>query len=146
MRRLLVISSAFALIVPLSSVAGAPPAQALSADVVISQVYGGGGNSGAPYKNDFVELFNRGGTAVSLMDWSVQYPSATGTGDFGSYPVTLLSGSLAPGQYFLVQLGGGPTGVALPTPDATAGGVLAGLGRRGIVEVCPMPRGPTSTR
>ena len=31
------------------------PAQAVSNTVVISQVYGGGGNSGAPYKNDFVE-------------------------------------------------------------------------------------------
>ena len=29
-------------------------------DVVISQVYGGGGNMGAPYSADFVELFNRG--------------------------------------------------------------------------------------
>src|SRR5207249_4835668 len=26
--------------------------------IVISQVYGGGGNSGAAYKNDFIELFN----------------------------------------------------------------------------------------
>ena len=27
---------------------------------LISQVYGGGGNSGAAYQNDFVELFNSG--------------------------------------------------------------------------------------
>lgn len=38
-----------------------PPAArgALSADVVISQVYGGGGNSGAPFTHDFIELFIR---------------------------------------------------------------------------------------
>jgi uncharacterized protein len=94
-------------------------AQAVSPDIVISQVYGGGGNSGAPYRNDFVELFNRGTTTISLNGMSVQYASATGTGNFGANPVTLLSGSLAPGQYYLVQQSGGATGVALPTPDAT---------------------------
>ena len=29
-----------------------------NAQVVISQVYGGGGNTGAQYTHDFVELFN----------------------------------------------------------------------------------------
>ncbi len=33
---------------------------AVSPNVVISQVYGGGGNSGAPFTHDFIELFNRG--------------------------------------------------------------------------------------
>src|SRR6266849_1682948 len=53
---------------------------AVSADIVISQVYGGGGNSGAPYANDFIELFNRGTTTVSLAGWSVQYTSESCTG------------------------------------------------------------------
>lgn len=92
--------------------------QASSANVVISQVYGGGGNTGAPFKNDFVELFNLGPTTVSLTGWSVQYASAAGTGSFASN-VVALSGSLAPGQYYLVQQAGGTTGVALPAPDAT---------------------------
>ena len=87
-------------------------AQALSPDIVISQVYGGGGNAGAPYQNDFVELFNRGTTTVSLSGMSVQYASATGTGNFGTNPIAALSGSLAPGQYYLVQLAGGTTGVS----------------------------------
>ena len=103
-------------------VAGLSAAQplAVSPDVVVSQVYGGGGNSGATYTNDFVELFNRGSTTVSLSGWSVQYASATGTGNFGANPVTLLSGSLAPGQYYLVQQSsGGANGALLPTPDAT---------------------------
>ncbi len=97
----------------------APPAAALSSTVVISQVYGGGGNSGAPLRNDFVELFNRGTTTISLTGWSVQYASATGTGLF-SASVTVLSGSLAPGQYYLVQMAsGGASGALLPTPDAS---------------------------
>ena len=60
--------------------ASAPaPVQCTGSQVVISQVYGGGGNSGAPYKNDFVELHNRGTTAVNLTGWSVVYASAAGS-------------------------------------------------------------------
>ena len=95
-------------------------ATALSADIVISQVYGGGGTSGGIYTNDFVELFNRGATTVSLAGWSIQYTSATGTGNFGSATnlITPLSGSLAPGQYLLIQEAAGTNVIApLPTPD-----------------------------
>ena len=53
--------------------------QAVSSSIVISQVYGGGGNSGATYKNDFIELYNPGTTAVDVTGWTVQYGSATGT-------------------------------------------------------------------
>src|SRR5437660_8465415 len=45
---------------------------AISTGIVISQVYGGGGNSGATLKNDFIELYNRGTTAVNASGWSVQ--------------------------------------------------------------------------
>jgi hypothetical protein len=86
---------------------------------VISQIYGAGGNTGALYREDYVELFNRGTTAISLSGWSIQYTSATGTGLF-SASVTTLSGSIAPEQYYLVQLtSGGANGAPLPTPDAT---------------------------
>jgi endonuclease G len=94
----------------------APMAHALSPNVVISQVYGGGGNAGATYKNDFIELFNRGTSPVSLAGWSVQYASSAGT----TWAVTPLSGTLAPGQYYLVQEAVGTGGtVSLPTPNAT---------------------------
>src|SRR6266478_7005934 len=72
----------------------------LHAQVVISQVYGGGGNSGATFKNDFIEVFNRGNSAVSLTGWSVQYAAAAGT----TWAVTNLTAvMLQPGQYYLVQ-------------------------------------------
>lgn len=88
--------------------------------VVISQIYGAGGNSGAPYRNDYVELFNRSTNSVALNGWSVQYASATGTGNFAANPIVTLSGTLAPGQYYLVQLGSsGSTGALLPTPNAS---------------------------
>ncbi|MFC4060180.1 lamin tail domain-containing protein, partial [Planomonospora corallina] len=103
-----------------AGVAALTPSPALAAPgtVVISQVYGGGGNSGAPYASDFVELFNRSSAPVTLDGWSVQYTSATGTGPFGSNKVAL-AGTLAPGQYHLVQLAGGANGAALPAPDST---------------------------
>ncbi|MGV7841173.1 lamin tail domain-containing protein, partial [Mycobacterium kansasii] len=47
--------------------------------VVISQVYGGGGNSGASYTHDFIELFNPTGSPVDLTGWKVRYASAAGT-------------------------------------------------------------------
>ena len=85
-------------------------------DLRISQVYGGGGNSGAYYANDFVELFNAGSAPVSLAGWSVQYASATGT----SWSVTSLSGSIAAGSYYLIRLGQGTSGDGddLPPHDA----------------------------
>jgi predicted extracellular nuclease len=100
--------------------AAAPAALAApSADAVIAEVYGGGGNSGATLINDFVELANHGTAATSLAGFSVQYlsgsPSASST-----WQVTQLSGSVAPGGRYLVAEGKGAGGtVALPTPDAT---------------------------
>lgn len=99
------------------------PARALSPNVVVSQVYGGGGNSGATYTHDFIELFNRGTSSVSLAGWSVQYASATGTGNFGATSAQLTelpSVSLAPGQYLLIQEAQGAGGTTpLPSPDVT---------------------------
>ena len=84
-------------------------------DVVISQVYGGGGNVDATHRNDFIELFNRGTSTVSLAGWSVQYARADGD----SWEDTPLSGSLAPGQYFLVwERSSAARGMLLPAADA----------------------------
>ncbi|UXI67213.1 Calx-beta domain-containing protein [Tahibacter amnicola] len=86
--------------------------------VVISQVYGGGGGTSATYKNDFVELFNAGSTSVNLAGLTVQYASATGTGNFAVAATP--TATLAPGKYFLIQLASsGTPGLDLPTPDAT---------------------------
>ncbi|MEO7910394.1 MAG: lamin tail domain-containing protein, partial [Roseiflexaceae bacterium] len=96
-------------------------AQAISTTIVISQVYGAGGNAGATYSHDFIELFNRGTTPASLAGWSVQYGSATGTGNIGATSAQLTelpSVTLAPGQYYLIQeFSQAAVGAALPTPD-----------------------------
>lgn len=96
---------------------------AAQAQVVISQVYGGGGNSGATWKSDFIELHNNGVEAVSVDGWSVQYASSAGS----SWQVTPLSGSIAPGGYYLVKQADGSGGTAdLPTPDAAGGIAMSG--------------------
>src|SRR3954454_15527714 len=79
--------------------AGALPPNGPSPNVVVSQVYGAGGNNGATLNSDYVELFNRGTAAQPVGGWSVQYASATGTGLFGS------------GSNFLVVL---PSGTSIP--------------------------------
>ncbi|MFB8167938.1 lamin tail domain-containing protein [Kitasatospora purpeofusca] len=113
--RALAVASAATVVAALTALP-AGTAQAVSPDLVISQVYGGGGNSGAPYLNDFVELYNRGTTPVSVTGWTVQYASAAGS----SWSKTTLSGTVAPGKYYLVQeAAGAGSGAALPTPDAT---------------------------
>lgn len=101
-------------------------------NVVVSQVYGGGGNASAPLQNDYIELFNYGSTPVNLTGWSVQYASAGGSG----WAATPLSGSIAPGGYYLVRLAagtscsGGPCGSPLPAPDATGTANMSGTGGR----------------
>src|SRR5437870_4212687 len=113
------------LVVVASSLVGAHAASAASSTLVLSQIYGGGGNAGppaAPYQNDFIEVFNKSLALIDTTGMSVQYTSATGTGNFGSATnlITPLSGFLAPGQYLLVQeASGGAVGSPLPTPDIT---------------------------
>src|SRR5687768_9612869 len=75
-----------------SVLSGTRSTQAVSATIVISQVYGGGGNAGSTFRNDFIELFNLGSTTINVTGWSVQYASSTGT----SWQKTDLSGSIAP--------------------------------------------------
>jgi hypothetical protein len=101
----------------------AAPAGAASPDLVVSQVYGGGGNTNAPFTNDFIEIYNRGTADVALGGKSLQYASATGTGNLGANSGQLTeppSVDLAPGHYFLVQEAAGttPSGT-LPAPDLT---------------------------
>lgn len=97
----------------------AAPRMQIVTHVVISQVYGGGGNAGATFLNDYVELFNPSDSDIPIDGWSIQYASPTGTGLFSANVVNL-SGTLSAGQYYLVQLAsGGAIGSTLPAPDAT---------------------------
>ena len=95
----------------------------VSSQVVINEVYGGGGNAGAVFKNDFIELYNNSNAPVSLTGWSVQYASAAGT----TWQVTNLAGSIAANGYYLIQQAPGSGGTTdLPVPDATGTILMSG--------------------
>ncbi|WP_294311797.1 lamin tail domain-containing protein [uncultured Chryseobacterium sp.] len=79
----------------------------VSSPVVISQVYGGGGNSGAPLKNDFVELYNKSNKPVSLSGYYLHYSSTSfSNSSFTQLPDFIL----LPGQYYLIKQSGGSNG------------------------------------
>lgn len=104
-----------------------PAAHAASTGLVISEVYGGGGNSGARWKNDFIELYNPTSSPVTVDGWSVQYRSGSGSGT----GVTPLTGTVQPGAHYLVQEAAG-SGGTLSLPHADASGTLAMGGGAGV--------------
>ncbi|WP_105567692.1 ExeM/NucH family extracellular endonuclease [Microbacterium halophytorum] len=103
--------AASALVLVPAAAQAAPGGDAL----VISEAYGGGGNSGAPVTHDFVELYNPTDADVDLAGLLLEYRSASG----GSGGVVDLEGTVGAGEHFLVQLGAGANAdaEALPTPD-----------------------------
>lgn len=113
--------------------------------VMISQIYGAGGNSGAIYKRDFVELYNPTDSAVDLTGWSIQYRSASGT---GAPSQVSLTGSIVSKGYYLIafKVGGSGNGVDLPVIDAaTESFELSGsTGRVALVNSTAANAGPTS--
>lgn len=92
--------------------------------IMIYEIYGGGGNSGAVYKNDYIILYNPTGTDVNLDGWSVQYASAKGK---FKDAITTLSGNMKSGSYYLIEEAPGSGGTQdLPTPDASGSIAMAG--------------------
>lgn len=114
----------------LAAAFAAPGVMASANGVVISQVFGGGGNSGAVLKSDFIELFNGGSAAVNLKGWSLQYGSASGLIGGQASQIAKLSDTdllLAPGHYLLVKGADGTGGSQnLPTPDVITTLALSG--------------------
>jgi uncharacterized protein len=119
------------------------------AGLLISQIYGGGGNAGAQFTNDFIELYNPTSAAISTSGLSVQYASAAGT-SWNTFP--LPSATIAPGHYYLIQAAAGAANPApLPTPDATiptaqsfnlsatAGKVALVNSTTALTGACPLP-------
>jgi hypothetical protein len=96
-----------------------------SGSIVVGELYAAGGNSGAAYANDYVDLFNRGASPVAIDGWTLQYASAASA----SWQSTPLSGTIPAGGRYLVQLAsGGANGATLPSADATGTSNLAATG------------------
>ncbi len=117
-----VVATAAASVILAPSVAQA--AVAPTAPVVISEVYGGGGNTGGAYARDFIELANVSNAPVDLSGYSVQYASATGT----SWQVTALTGITVPagGQVLVGEASGADTTLPGFTPDVEGAIALSG--------------------
>lgn len=93
-----------------------------SAPLVVNEVYGSGGNSGAVLARDFVELYNASGAPLSVDGWSVQYASATGSSWTNTTPLT---GTIAAGGSIVVGGASGATGSPV-TVDVDGGINLSG--------------------
>ena len=112
-----------------SSVTSSVMAQALAQaeadpNIRISQVYTRGGEAGAAFQNDYVELFNRGQTNVDVSGWSLNIANFAGTPPniqisfsnikFFSSPSLIMS----PGGHLLIKFGGnGSNGQPINTSD-----------------------------
>jgi len=96
------------------------------APLLVNEVYGGGGNSGAPFDRDFVELYNPGDAPVDLAGYSLQYASVAGA----SWQVTPLTGSVPAGSTFVVGQAYGSNTAAPDVPvDLEGTGVpMSGTG------------------
>jgi predicted extracellular nuclease len=112
-----------------------------SPNLVISQIYGAGGNAGSTQTHDYIEIFNRSGSDVPLNGLSLQYASATGTGNFGATSTQLTelpSITLPAGKYLLVQEASGASPVPPPSftadvIDPTPIAMAAGAGKVALV-------------
>ena len=120
----------------LSAASPPPPPRPTPAasNLVISEVYGAGGNNGATFNADFVELYNPTGSAISLAGKGLQYRSSGG----GSGGVAALTGSVPANSTFLIRVAApGANGAALPTPDLVTSTTLNMSGTAGQVLSCP---------
>lgn len=117
-----------------------------STTLVISQVYGAGGNAGATYNADFVELHNKSLVSQSLNGLSIQYGSAASAGFTSTF--NLPNVNIPAGSYYLIRMSAiGGVGSNLPTPDAIASPAIAMGGTAGKVALvngaalitCPIP-------
>src|SRR6185503_1276202 len=88
------------------------------AQVLISQIYGGGNNASAPFNADYIELYNTTASPINLVTapgWRIFYASDTGTTWTASQ---ILSGTIPANGYLLIrtQAPGTTSGADVPAP------------------------------
>ncbi|MDQ7817622.1 MAG: lamin tail domain-containing protein [Melioribacteraceae bacterium] len=89
--------------------------------LVIAEIYGAGGNSGATYRYDYIVLYNPTFSSIDLTSWSIQYQSATGISSPWTNYKTNLTGSISANSYYIIQESGGTNGIDLPIPPNVIG-------------------------
>lgn len=83
--------------------------------VVISAMYAGGGNTGATYTHDYIEIFNASNAPVDITGWSVQYSNPVSAHWQKTFLPEIV---MLPGQYLLARQDDGPHGTVTPPADA----------------------------
>ncbi|MDR7255526.1 5'-nucleotidase, partial [Nocardioides sp. BE266] len=129
LRTALNLTTLMALVAAPLAVGFTAPASAAEANhLVISEAYGGGGNGGAPYRADFVEIFNPTDNPITMTNWSIQYRSSGSTSAPAASGITTLNGTVPAKGYFLVReaTGAGTTLPDLPTADVTGTIAMSG--------------------
>src|SRR2546421_178717 len=93
--------------------------------LVVSQIYTRGGEPGAAFQNDYIELFNRGNASVDMNGWGLHIalksspiPTAATIKFVSSRGIPV-----EPGRYLLIKLAGGANGQPLPSPDFDISGL-----------------------
>ncbi len=114
------------------------------ATLLIYEVYGGGGNTGATYTNDYVVLYNNTTNGIDLSGYSVQYGSATGS----TYTALNLTGTISAKSYYLISLASdGAVGSEFPiTPNqsesinmSVTSGKIALVGNTDLITIASDP-------
>jgi len=115
------VAGASLLLLPVVGIAPAA-AEEDDAHVVINEIYARGGSANQPYTHKFVELHNPTDEAIDLAGLSLQYRSATGTGNSTTVLAFSDQHQIPAGGYFLIQGGSNASnGEPLPDPDASSG-------------------------
>lgn len=93
-------------------------------NIRISQIYTRGGEAGATFQNDFVELFNRGNVDVDVSGWTLSIANFAGTPpniQISSSGIKLFNPNgiiIGPGRHLLIKFGGsGTNGQPITTSD-----------------------------
>ncbi|HEX7176674.1 MAG TPA: DUF4214 domain-containing protein [Pyrinomonadaceae bacterium] len=90
--------------------------ESFAPNIVISQIYTRGGEQGAAFQSDYIELFNRGNTSIDINGFALQLTTSNNT-------VTAITFSssqgimVGPGKYVLLEMARGTSGQPLPAPD-----------------------------
>ena len=95
-----------------------------NSDIRISQIYSRGGEAGATFQNDYIELFNRGQSSVDISGWSLNILNFAGVPpniQISSTSIRLFGPNgivINPGSHFLIKFGGGGSnGQPIDTSD-----------------------------
>ena len=129
-------------------------------NIRISQIYSRGGEAGATYQNDYIELFNRGQTSVDISGWSLSISNFAGVPpniQISSSGIRFFNPAgiiITPGSHLLIKFGGsGADGQAItnqdinlnPVPISDTGAQIVLLGKDKTLPFGYCPAAPDLT-